>query len=97
MQLNNGSSNATITVSAGSQTIDAPVVLGNNVNVTAAGGSGLTISGAIGQSGGSQALILSGSGSLTLSGNNNYGGGTTVNGGTLFVTASSALYWEARP
>ena len=91
LQLNNGSSSATITVSAGSQTIDTPVVLGNNVNVTVAGGGGLTISGAIGQSGGSQALTLSGSGSLTLSGNNNYGGGTTVNGGTLFVTSSSAL------
>ena len=91
LQLNNGSSDAAITVSAGSQTIDAPVVLANNVNVTAAGGAGLTISGAIGQSGGSQALTLAGSGSLTLSSTNGYTGGTTVNGGTLLVTNSGAL------
>ena len=91
LQLNNGSSDAAITVSAGSQTIDAPVVLQNNVNVTTAGGTSLTIFGAIDPSGGSQALTLSGSGSLTLSGTNGYTGGTTVNGGTLLVTNSGAL------
>ena len=91
LQLNNGSSNATITVSAGSQTIAAPVVLESNVNVTLAGGASLTISGGIGQSGGSQGLTLAGSGSLTLSGSDSYTGGTTVNGGTLFVSSSNAL------
>ena len=91
LQLNNGSSNATITVSAGSQTIDAPVVLENSVNVTLAGGTSLAISGGIGQSGGSQGLTLTGRGSLTLSGSDSYTGGTTVNGGTLFVSSSNAL------
>ena len=91
LQLNSGSSNATIMVSAGSQTIDAPVVLENNVNVTVAGGTSLTISGGIGQSGGSQALTLTGSGSLTLSGSDNYIGGTTVDGGTLILSSSNAL------
>ena len=92
LQLNNGSSNATITVSAGSsQTIAAPVVLESNVNVTLAGGASLTISGGIGQSGGGQSLTLTGSGNLTLPGSDNYTGGTTVNGGTLFVDSSSAI------
>ena len=92
LQLNNGSSNATITVSAGSgQTIAAPVVLESNVNVTLADGASLAISGGIGQSGGSQGLTLAGSGSLTLSGSGGYTGGTTVNGGTLIVDDSSAI------
>ena len=86
LQLNNGSSNATITVSAGSQTIAAPVVLENNVNVAVATGASLTISGAIGQSGGSDALTLSGGGRLFLSGSNSYGG-TAVSSGTLIVAA----------
>ena len=37
------------------------------------------------------ALALSGSGQLTLSGTNNYTGGTTVSGGTLDIAAPSAL------
>jgi autotransporter-associated beta strand protein len=37
------------------------------------------------------ALVKSGSGTLTLSGNNNYGGGTTLNAGTLALGSSGAL------
>ena len=91
LQLNNGNSNATISVSAGNQTIGAPVVLENDVNVTLAGGTSLTISGGIGQSGGSHGLILTGSGSLTLSGANSDAGSTVVTGGTLIVTSASEL------
>ena len=40
---------------------------------------------------GSNALALSGSGELTLSGTNAYTGGTTVSGGTLDIAAPSAL------
>ena len=39
----------------------------------------------------SAALSLSGDGQLILSGTDNYTGGTTVSGGTLYVTKSSAL------
>ena len=84
-------SSASISVVSGDSSIDAPVVLGDDLNVTAAGGTSLTISGGIGQSDGSHALTLSGDGSLTLSGSDSYGGGTTVVGGTLIVTNSSAL------
>ena len=84
-------SSALISVTSGSDAINAPVVLQNNVNVTAASGTSLTISGPIAETGGTQSLTLSGSGSLTLSGSGGYSGGTTVNGGTLFVTSSSAM------
>ena len=40
---------------------------------------------------GNDALALSGSGELTLSGTNTYTGGTTVSGGTLDIAAPSAL------
>ena len=40
---------------------------------------------------GNDALALSGSGQLTLSGTNTYTGGTTVSGGTLDIAAPSAL------
>jgi len=45
---------------------------------------GLTYSGACG-------LIITGSGTVTLSGPNSYTGGTTVSAGTLLINASSAL------
>ena len=91
LQLANGGSSASISITSGSDAINAPVVLDDNVNVTAASGTSLTISGAISQSGGSYGLTLSGGGSLTLSGANTYTGGTTVSGGTLDIAAPSAL------
>ncbi|MEG2999923.1 MAG: autotransporter domain-containing protein [Comamonas sp.] len=45
-----------------------------------------TFSGSIGGAGG---LNKTGSGTLTLTGNNNYGGGTTVSGGTLVASVAS--------
>ena len=91
LQLNTGSSNATVTVSAGSQTISAPVELQNNVNVSVAVGASLTISGGISESGGSQALMLFGGGTMTLSGTDNYSNGTVVTAGSLIVAAPTAL------
>ena len=91
LQLTNSGNSASIVVTSGTSSIKAPVVLGDNLNVTAAGGTSLTISGAISQSGGSHALTLSGSGSVTLSGTDTYTGGTTVSGGTLILTNSSAI------
>ena len=51
----------------------------------------LTVSGDIGQSGGSFGLNVSGGGILTLSGIDSYTGGTTVSGGTLVLANASAL------
>ncbi len=59
----------------------AVATAGNTLTLT--GGFNSTISGAISGAGG---LIKSGSGTLTLSANSSYTGGTTVNGGTLIVS-----------
>src|SRR5207253_669680 len=37
------------------------------------------------------AVVKAGTGTWTLSGNNSYSGGTTINGGTLIATANGAL------
>ena len=89
LHLNNRSSNATITVSAGSQTIAAPLALDSSVSIVAAAGSRLAISGPI--SGGGSSLTLGGGGTLVLSGANSYDGGTTVSAGTLILSNSSAI------
>jgi autotransporter-associated beta strand protein len=89
---NTGGLAATISNSGGNHTITAPIVLGSNLSVTATAGSALTIAQSISNSsGGSYALSVSGGGELILSGTDTYSGGTTVNGGTLAVTAASAL------
>ena len=91
LQLANSGSPALITITNSTSAINAPVVLGDNVNVAAASGTSMVISGNISQTGGSHGVTVSGSGKLTLSGINTYTGGTFVTGGTLLVTASSAL------
>ena len=67
--------------------------VGTNKTLTVNQTSGGVFSGAIQNYGGNGlvALTKSGSGTLTLSGNNTYTGGTTVSGGTLKVGSGSAL------
>ena len=60
----------------------------STLTVAASSGSTTTFAGNII---GNNALALSGSGELTLSGTNAYTGGTTVSGGTLDIAAPSAL------
>ena len=89
----------TLTIDLGS--LSGNGTLGNNV-----GGSAVTyqigdlntdsvFSGTIVDSvggGGTTAIIKTGPGMLTLSGNNGYTGGTTVNNGTLVLNAASGVY-----
>ena len=91
LYLASGGNPASISVTSGSNAINAPVVVGDRLNVAAAVGTSLTIFGPISESGGSHALTLSGGGSVTLSGTNTYTGGTAVSGGTMIVTSASAL------
>ena len=77
---------ALVTVSAGSQTIAAPLMLASSANFAPASGTQLTLSGAIGGTGG---LSLTGAGTLILSGTNSYTGGTTISAGTLQGTTIS--------
>ena len=86
--LNNGSSEATLTNTAGSHTLNTPITLASNVAVTVTAGT-LTVGGNIGESA-SHTLTKSGAGTLALTGtNNNYSGGTSVTGGTLLVNNAS--------
>jgi autotransporter-associated beta strand protein len=97
LTLDNSGSNAAITVTGGSQAIDAPVVLADNLVIASGGTNSWTLSfgtaGSIAQSGsGSCSLTMSGAGGkLILSGSNDYTGGTIVTAGTLEVTAADAL------
>jgi fibronectin-binding autotransporter adhesin len=88
--INNGATAAPVTVSLGTHTISAPVVLGSNVSVTVTNpGDDLILSGNVSGTGG--LTLLAGSGSLTLSGSNTYSGGTTVKAGALVLTDPGAL------
>jgi autotransporter-associated beta strand protein len=89
LNLSNGASPATIAVTSGSDTISSPVSLNSGLNVSAAAGTMLTITGAI--SGSGQSATLTGPGKLVLSGINSFSGGTAVVSGTLVVTSASAL------
>ena len=74
---------ALITNSAAATTSTLSVGNGN--------GSGTTFSGVIENGSGTLALVKTGSGSQILAGANTYGGGTTVNAGTLIFTQATAL------
>jgi autotransporter-associated beta strand protein len=89
LSLTNSAGSGSLTVSAGSQTIGAPLVLGSNLLVLPAAGSALTISGAI--SGQAASVTVSDLGTVTLSGPNSYSGGTIVTSGRLVAANASAL------
>ncbi|WP_052659165.1 DUF4347 domain-containing protein [Pseudomonas sp. LFM046] len=83
VQLNDG----TLSVTS-SGTVDNAITLGASAgSVSVGSGLAVSLSGAIGGAG---ALTKTGSGTLTLSGGNNYSGTTTVSAGTLAVNGSTA-------
>ena len=90
------SAGASITVVSGTHTISAPITLAGSVAITPAANTQLTISGNIDESpiNSDYSLNLSGPGTLILSGSNSYTNGTTVNGGTLYVTDTNAISEE---
>jgi len=89
--------NVPVTLASVPQTLDAAtgdLILGQNVDnggnlltVTDAGHN-TTLNGSVYDNGG---LTKSGSGTLTLGGNNSYAGTTTVNGGTVVVNGTGAI------
>ena len=85
-------SGAAVAVNAGSQAINAPVVLANDLVVTGSGTLAFGVSSSIGDNGSQYSLLMDGEGgTLVLSGSNAYTGGTFVNAGILNATAASAL------
>ena len=77
-------------ISTNTQTINLPLVLTGNETISAAAGA-VKIAGNISETGGHQAIIVTGPGTVTLSGVNNYTGGTTVSSGTLIAAGGNAL------
>jgi hypothetical protein len=77
----------TVNVSAGAQTITAPVSLANGVNAVVASGASLTISGNITGGG---VLAKSGAGLLVLNGTDTFGD-VSVTGGTLSVGGAGSI------
>ena len=76
--------------SPNTQTINLPLTLiGNQAIDTAAGN--VTLAGGISQSGGGFGIEKTGSGTLVLSGENSYSGGTTIDQGTLCAADPNAL------
>ncbi len=83
LTFNNAGNGATIAVTDGSHTINAPVVLADNLQVTG-NNSGWTLSfGTASSITGGYGLTMSGNGALVLSGQNTYTGVTTLAGGIL--------------
>jgi len=87
------SGTAFISVLAGSHTISAPLALSNPVNITAASGTSLTISGLISETSSGKTITLDGLGTVTLGGTaaNTYTGLTTVSAGTLNLNKTAGV------
>ena len=89
LKLNNGSSNATITVSAGSQTITAPIQLISNTAIYPAPSATLNISGSISSNTGTSLMMgdTEHSGTLVeaITGSVSVAGATNIAAGTLLV------------
>ncbi len=79
-----------ITNSAGAGTLSGATTLSATSTLSSAG-TGLTISGAIGDGGNNFGLTKTGAGTLTLSGVNTYTGATTINGGALALTGTGSV------
>jgi autotransporter-associated beta strand protein len=83
-----GSNAPSIVTSLGSHLISNALVLANNVGVTNASGTLLTLAGAVSGSG---AITKVGGGTLSLSSANSYTGGTILNAGTLAISNNAAF------
>ena len=71
--------------------VKANLTLGATTTFTGSGSARFTFSGAIGESASGYGITKSGTSTLTLSGNNNYSGITTINAGKLVVSHNNAL------
>ena len=86
--LDNGIAAGAVSVTTGSHTVNAPIVLNGPANITPAATTSLTFGGAI--SGAGKALTFSGAGAVTLNAANTYGS-TILSAGTLNLGNDGAL------
>ena len=91
LTLDNAGFPATVTVTTGSHSINAPILLNSPANITLSPSTSLAIGGAIANGTSANGLTVAGGGTLTLSGSNTYSGGTTLSGGTLQLASNAAL------
>ena len=91
LTLDNSGTAAFINVISGSNAITANVSLNDNLTVDSGTLGTLRISGNIAQNAPGLSLTLNGSGTLVLSGSDNYSGGTDVIAGKLIVTNVKAI------
>jgi autotransporter-associated beta strand protein len=84
-------SGSIVNSSSNTQTVKLPLVLVGGSHTLDAAAGNEAIGGNISETGGPQGIVISGPGSVTLSGVNSYSGGTTVASGRLIVTNPSAL------
>jgi autotransporter-associated beta strand protein len=82
---------ASVAVLSGTHKIAADIALAGNLGVNEAGGGVLELSGNVSDGGAGLGLTLTGNGELVLSGTGSYGGPTAVDGGTMYLTNSTAL------
>lgn len=84
LTLNNNGAGVSVSVTGGSSNVIASAVaLMDNVTISNAPGTSLAITNVVS---GTKTLTVNGAGTVVLSGNNSYSGGTIVNGGTaIFV------------
>jgi autotransporter-associated beta strand protein len=81
-------SEAALTISSGTHTINAPMVLNSGLDVTVSSGATVSLNGNISNGSVSSTLIKDSTGTLVLAGSNSYGPaagtvGTTINAGTV--------------
>jgi autotransporter-associated beta strand protein/uncharacterized repeat protein (TIGR03803 family) len=84
-----GGSPAAVTVLSGTHSVDVPILLESNLDVSSSGS--LTLGGNISDGGLGYSLALTGPGRLILGGTNSYSGGTDVVSGTLVVASAGGL------
>lgn len=92
----NAGANVTLTIAPGTGGVLTTPAGGGQLHIMAGPGGagiagGITISAPINDNGGNVALVKNGNGTLTLSGSNNYSGGTIVNSGTLAAATNANL------
>jgi autotransporter-associated beta strand protein len=86
--------NITTSASSGAgitDTVSLAMILNGNREINTGALHNLTLSGIISETGGARTLTKSGTGTLTLSGDNSYTGVTTISAGNLVISHNNAL------
>ena len=93
-----GLTGITVNSGAGLVTINSNLTLGQNADIiTVNNTAGMVVNGSVSSATGFYALVLQGSGTLTLTGNNTYSGYTGIGGGVLQINSDNSLGASSNP